>query len=532
MMTYILIILLIVSISVVAWRYKLADLLAKKFVKSIKKREPVSTSIDDVFPHFRSIGDYSPQPASDEVMNELAQNGKVTLGPGVYDFYLQSFCLDAGRHGPSSDSAYLIAPLKGKRSSIVRNILENSARCPDIPQHKIQTLIWAISSSTKYGGMSRDLQLIADQLLAKDDLRSLGKCFLDKIPKPIQDRLLTELKKKLPKEILHILDTADDIKWKIADARTTYEELERAAIRFGKAPVPKNMLEVKQGVWSLAEKRCFVRVFPIGYSKTRMQVFIPERIVPYFNRDDLGRINKMGIKDGINIKITFDDKQEDSKITLHDGREIPVWRFKKLEFSAPTNAGPIETFEIKNVGWAARDFKVLACLDPQKYPEIGEHIENARDAYHDGQMLKKSLLFTSPLGSKKSTKNDGDSGILSQWGKIKMDGNNKTEESSESENLENSIEDLISTENYLDAWDVALRKDHKEKIKYIGQWFEKLSKILENAFIYMNSQVGNISEEGDSGAVDFSPAGMIATPVNTNEQRLGFRGLISGPLMG
>lgn len=464
MMMYILIIILIVSISVVAWRYKLADLLVNKFVESIKKREPVSTGIDDVFSHFRSIEDYSPQPASDEVMNELAQNGKVTLGPGVYDFYLQSFCLDAGRHGPSSDSAYLIAPLKGKRSSIVRNILENSVRDSDIPQHKIQTLIWAISSDIKYGEMPRNLQLISDQLLAEDDLRSLGKSFLDKIPKPILDRLLTELKKKLPREILYILDAADNIKWKIADARTTYEELERVAIRLGKAPIPEDMQKIEVGEWSLVHGsgQFFIRVSPEGYSCSMVQIYVPEqkywaeladRMAKKYDVDP--RVLKAVIEaetSGKNIKGDY-SKKDGRYHAFGYGQVWPKWHYEKI-------------WEVmRDVGL--------------KIPEGKE-----KDFQYLGQQLIQNnevSMAVAALVIKDFWKQSGD------------------------------INDF-SDEHFRDF-----------TRKYVGQNIPEND--LGRRLSIWEKWKNNLSAEKQ---MNFNPSNYIAIPVNPNEQRLGFRGIKCG----
>ncbi|MGB2762444.1 MAG: hypothetical protein WBC21_02785 [Minisyncoccales bacterium] len=452
----------------------------------IKDRKILTTSINDAFPFFRSIEDYPAHPISKEIRDEFKHRGIVSLKPGVYDFYLKSFCLNAGKYGPSFGSGYLIAPIKGRNSKIIRHILENSIKHSDISQSKIQTLIWAILSNTKYRDFSEDLQIVTDKLLEKDDLRLLGKSFLNKIPEPIRAWFWKKIKKRLPKEIFSIFDSINEIKSKIKDVQATYKELESIAVRFGKPPVPKNMLKIKQGTWSLIKKRCFVRVFPEGYSRTRMQVYIPERIVPYVKKDDLGRINEMGIKDGINIKITFDDSLENSKITLHDGQEIPIWRFKKLKFSAPTNAEIMEIFEIKNTGWVARDIKALALLDAQKYPEIKNKIEKAADIHSDIQMFKK-------IASKESKE---------------------------------SSDDIFNEKYYYDMLNDAFKNMSKGAMSKEIQklFFGHLKKIMD-AYGNIGSMLGNIFKGSDSEAVNFGSGDTIAIPANTHEQRLGFDGL-------
>jgi len=452
-------------------------------------KEIITTIVNDTFPYFRSIENYLPHLAPKEIKDELRRSGKVNLKPGIYDFYFKSFCLNAGKYGPFLGSGYLIAPFKGRNSQIIKDILKNSLKYPDILQSKIQTLIWAILANAKYRDLSEESRLLADKLLEKGELSLLGKSFLDKIPKSIRTWLWGKIKNKLSDEILSAFNSIDNIKSKIKDTQTTYKELESIAVRFGKPPVSKDMPKIKPGVWSLIKKRCFVRVFPEGYSKTRMQVYIPERTIPYLERDNLGRINKLGVKNEIDIKITFDDSSESSKITLHDGREIPIWSFKKLEFSAPKNSGTVETFEIKNAGWVARDLKDLVGLDSQKYPEIKERIESATDLYSDVRMFKK-------IASK------------------------------EPKDHKDALDNITDTKHYNEGInaifeDMSKGVGFKEKMKWLLDHFKKLM----DAYEYTGSILGNILGESDSGTTDFSPDDTIAMPVNTNEQRLGFDGL-------
>lgn len=528
-MMYILFIILLVLVLIIAWKYKLADLLFKKFVEGIKKGEPISTSIVDAFPHFRSIEDYPLRLVSEETMNKLARNGEVSLGPGVYDFYLQSFCLDVGKYVPTSKSHYLIAPLKGKQSTAIQYILKNSAKHPDISQDEIQTLIWAISSGTKYKWMSQDLQLLAERLLPEKELMFLGKSYLDKIPGTIRNRLLTELKSRLPKYVFNAIYAFDKVKEKISDARTTYEELERVVMRFGKPPVPKNIPIIKKGEWSLIDNGYFMRVFPEDYRRTRAQIYIPKRYAFYFEKDSVGRITRIDIKDGITMKITFDESPEKSKLVLNDGKEIPVWRFKKLEFSAPDSKTEKElNFKVENTGWVAKDYRELASLDSKKYPEIREHIENAKDIYHDKQMLKKSLLSVYSLGSKRSTKKGKKGGVLSKWKKFQMNENNKMSEDYPLENLERNLEKLTSEEIQIKAvdsiWKDFFKGSYDKRMKHlIDEWFGTLGELQNDTFSYLNWQLGNTELEDSEQKKFHCPINIIAVPANPNDQRLGLK---------
>lgn len=506
-------IILLLLVLVVVWKYRLADLIARKIAGYFKKEEPISTTIGDARPHLRTITDYPPQPVSREIKKVLAQNGKILLNPGVYDLHLESFCLDAGKHIPSPESRYLIAPLKGKQSTAIRHILRNSAKHPDISQEKIQALIWAIASGTKYKWLSRDLQLLAERLLPEKELMLMGKSYLDKIPSPIRNRLLTELRSRLPQDILRAIFAYDKIKEKIADARTTYEELERVVVRFGKPPVPDDMPDVKVGEWSLIEEGYFMRVFPEDYRKTRIQVYVPERHEHYFDRDAQGRITRMGVKGGMEIRITFDDSPEKTKVTLNDGREIPVWRFKKLSFSAPDPAGKELTYEIADMGWVVRDPEEFASLDPERYPEVAGRIEAARDIYHDAQILKEVFHGSDSPGSMRTLVGDG--------------GREDKGESS-------PIDDITDLGRYIEGV-YAVLKDllkgigFKEKLKWLLEHFERLLKAWEYVISMLAGTWADLDEElrgpkkPPPGPKKFyCPTNILATPANPNEQRLGF----------
>lgn len=240
------------------------------------EKEVLTTDINDAFPYFTNIEDFPINPAPKEVIDRFNKEGILNLEPGVYDFNFKSFCLHAGKYGPYTGSGYLMAPLKGGKSETIKRILKNSANRSDIPQTDVQSLIWAVLANEKYGDFSKDMQLTADKLLEKNDLESLGKSFLDIIPEPIRAWLWGQVEKRLPEEVLSLWNRVNELKMKIRDARTTYEELESIAMRFGKPPIPENMLDIKEGTWSRIKEGCFARIFPDGYSSTRMQIYVPE----------------------------------------------------------------------------------------------------------------------------------------------------------------------------------------------------------------------------------------------------------------
>jgi len=265
-----------------------------KFVIAFKKDRPISTSIDDAYPKAPEVKSVRVQddktyPVSRKMMEDLRRDGHIWLNPGVYDFYLQSFCLHAGKSAPRSDGAgYLIAPLKGSQAQVIKHILQNYPRFAGVTQMQAQYLIWSIEVGCKYGDLPPEEQAVAVKILPKEDLKSLGKSFWDVLPKSVRDRLFSELKEQLPDDVRDVLETYNDIQSKIADSKCTYEELESIAVKLDDTGDQKQVVDL--GAWYDPGKGYYLRIFPRGFTQTKVQVYIPkESGDPDFNpADDIG----------------------------------------------------------------------------------------------------------------------------------------------------------------------------------------------------------------------------------------------------
>src|SRR5688572_11332571 len=88
---------------------------------------PVTTSIKDAYP-------------SALWLNGLDKNYNLTvgerfsssLGSGYYKFRFNTFCLHAGTYAPTEGSGYLLAPLKGSKAELIKNILARYSQHPEI----------------------------------------------------------------------------------------------------------------------------------------------------------------------------------------------------------------------------------------------------------------------------------------------------------------------------------------------------------------------------------------------------------------
>jgi len=96
------------------------------------------------------------------------------------------------------------------------------------------------------------------------------------LPQSVREKLFTQLKDKLPDDARETLEVYDRIQQRINRADATYQEIESIAVLFGDVPAGGQKDEVEQGSWCDTGKGYFLRVFPSGYTSTRVQVYVPK----------------------------------------------------------------------------------------------------------------------------------------------------------------------------------------------------------------------------------------------------------------
>src|SRR5205809_8008122 len=91
----------------------------------------------------------------------------------------QSYCLHAGTQGLDAGDGYLYAPPKGPAEDAVMTIVRNSVNHPEIPQHDIQVLLWAIIARAKFEDLAPEMKATASRLLTPRQLAALNRSALD-----------------------------------------------------------------------------------------------------------------------------------------------------------------------------------------------------------------------------------------------------------------------------------------------------------------------------------------------------------------
>jgi hypothetical protein len=236
---------------------------------NLKGEDPVSTSFADTNKTVVLPDNFEPKTYKSLFSLPTSPQGAFLLQPGAYETLVESFCLHAGTHGPSSGSGYLYAPLKGSKAAIIHSILRGAGQHQEIPQSQVQTLIWAIEARARLEDLPLALQLAAAKLLTKKELLDLNGGALGLVPASLWERAL----ESAPPDARKLLETQAEIRRKLADANTTFGELERLAVLSG--PPEHNGITIPRGRWSSHPGGFFVRYLPDGYSKMKLQIYVP-----------------------------------------------------------------------------------------------------------------------------------------------------------------------------------------------------------------------------------------------------------------
>ena len=200
-------------------------------------------------------------------------NGGFVLQPGYYEMQTQSYCLKAGTHGPGGGDGYLYAPPKGPAEDAVMTIVRNSVNRPEIPQHKIQQLLWAIIARAKFEDLQAEIKATASQLLTPRQLASLNRSALD----VLSGNALTDALGGVPAPLRQVAQAEAQLRQMLTTPGATFAEMERVAVLSGAAPLGAGQpATCPSGRWSLHPDGYYVRYLPSGYSSTRVEIWVPQ----------------------------------------------------------------------------------------------------------------------------------------------------------------------------------------------------------------------------------------------------------------
>ena len=199
------------------------------------------------------------------------EEGAFILCPGYYEMINMSYCLQAGTHGPSNGDGYMYAPTAGKMHDIVNAILlKHATKHQEISQHDVQVLLWAIIARAKFKNLSGRLKVVAALLLTPEEIVKLN----GGVAQTLGGEAIKKGIVNLPAPIQSVMEAENNIRLLVEQGSDSYEDFERYAMLAGIAP--DNNSEVVRGMWSLHPDGYYVRYFPEGYSRTRVQLWVPD----------------------------------------------------------------------------------------------------------------------------------------------------------------------------------------------------------------------------------------------------------------
>ncbi|MGB3393700.1 MAG: hypothetical protein WA956_02570 [Stenotrophomonas sp.] len=195
------------------------------------------------------------------------------LQPGYYGMQVQSYCLHAGTYGPGNGEGYLYAPPLGKGRELVTAIVRNSVQHPEVAQHDIQLLLWAILSRTKLQDMSPQLQRAATSLLSPEQYAAWmrGAAF-----DMLREKAMQALMQNASPQLRQVLQAEAQLRSMLGSASSSYAQIEQVAVLAGMAPMGEGSQEVPSGRWSRHPDGYWVRYLPSGYTSTRLEVWVEE----------------------------------------------------------------------------------------------------------------------------------------------------------------------------------------------------------------------------------------------------------------
>ncbi len=204
--------------------------------------------------------------------------GSLLLRPGAYEGVVQSYCLHAGTFGPSKGTGYCPAPLRGPKAELVRSILRASALHPEVHQHDIQLLLWAIIARADYEHMPPQLQQTATALLSQEQLEQLNGGLLSQVPVNLRlpfERKLEQEVAKLTAPLQRVALAENKIRQQMAGS-ATYEAIEATAVLTAVLSEQVEPSPIQRGIWVRHPQGYYVRYLPEGYARTRIQIFVPK----------------------------------------------------------------------------------------------------------------------------------------------------------------------------------------------------------------------------------------------------------------
>ena len=463
---------------------------------------PITTSLAKAYPEVVLFDEWQPQDM--QPLTDLPQDaeGNFQLKPGLYTLEVESYSLHVGSYSPGKRNGYLPAALVENNQALISRLLKQAEKWPDISQPQIQMLIWAILSRAEIKGLSKELQATAKKLLTSEEIKILNQQALGLIPTDQKEAILTNV----PPDSLTTVEAEANMRAALAQQKG-YGDLAKLAVLSGKPKADARDRKVPQGRWSYHPNGFFIRYIPAGYSRTEIQIAVPEKY--QVKRDTMGRIVAIADTAGNRIETDYDDTA--TPLAIPDDPNLVGYAFSEIRFIRTTSkTAPPEKVTLANMGWtlmqkASRQSLSLP-TQPTQIASLGQPllIAQASPPAETDPQEATDLKETPPSfeGWKKRYKQTEDyqdviTEYLKRWQAAKP-----------------KVQQLADLFHYADA--IAAATDDKEWKQY--KWLKEHQAAILKA---LQSETALLEASGQSPTLTFNPAQTTAVAAQKDRQILG-----------
>lgn len=459
---------------------------------------PISASLAKAYPEVMLFDDWQPQDW--QPLTDLPQDneGNFQLKPGLYTLEVESYSLQVGSYSPGKRNGYLPASLVENNQALIGRMLQQAAKLPDIPQSQIQTLIWAILSRAEIKGLSKELQATAKQLLPSEEIKSLNQQALGLIPSDREEAIFSNV----PADALTKVQAEASMRAALAQKKS-YGDLAKIAVQSGNPKAGTQDRSIPQGRWSYHPNGFFIRSLPAGYSRTEIQIAVPEKY--QVKRDTMGRIVAIADTEGNRIETDYDDTTP--PLAIPDDPNLVGYAFSEIRFIRTTSlTAPPEKVTLANMGWTLMQKSPLQSLSLPTQPRLGQPFliaQTPSSAAADLQEATDAKATTPSFeGWKKRYKQTEDyQGVIAEYLKRWQTAQPKVQQ----------LGDLF---HYADA--IAAATDDKEWKQY--KWLKEHQAAILKA---LQSETALLEASGQSPTLTFNPAQTTAVAAQEERQTLG-----------
>ncbi|ULQ55493.1 hypothetical protein KJS94_12650 [Flavihumibacter rivuli] len=188
------------------------------------------------------------------------EDGAYYLEPGFYEGEFRSYCLQPGTPDPGSRDAYGQVNLTGPRMDIIQSVLKRSQQTEGLDQQNIQLLLWAIVNKVEFNSLSAPVQSTGRQLLTSKQIFELNGGTMG---------IVRTVASMVPNTA-----SGSDIRRLFELGTWSYAAYEQLAVLRIPSTIHRPDYALHQ--WQRQPDGYYVRYYPAGYQKTRIQVYVPQ----------------------------------------------------------------------------------------------------------------------------------------------------------------------------------------------------------------------------------------------------------------